>query len=204
MKSNKIALYLFLCLLACSKDTSLMFVQNDYPIEVGNWWVYYKESTITGIDTFKLVVDSKIKTGETTIYYCTVFNIGYNQQTKIDSSYFKVCDTSIEYSSFDSENYSIADFKLKIPFNEYEKWNGIELKDFYTASSLIDSVKGIKRTYKDLFTLNREYDDSNGLMLNNTIYLSKGFGIAIQFVRVMKNGNTARREGVYLIDQHFN
>lgn len=201
MKSNKLLPYLLLCLFACSKDTSHMYLKEDYPIEVGNWWIYYKESMVTGIDTFKLVVNSKTITGKTTIFKCTVFNIGYNQNTLVDSSYFKVSDTLIEYSSYDPENYSIADFKIKIPFNEYEKWYGINTKDSYNASPVIDSIKGYKRTYKEVFSLNREYNDSNGLTLNNTIYLSKGYGMAIHFIRVIKNGNTERREGLYLINQ---
>lgn len=183
-----------------SSDTTVVvnFDQNDFPVKVGNWWLYRViDSNYGTIDTLLVSVDSILDISEGR-FHCTLTEHG----AIVDSSVIVINSDSLVYDGLKSYYSYFGEFKLKFPFQKGDTWRGFFVEDTVRAVSQVDDFTYGGVTYPSIFNLKRSFFIENTYSLTQFIILAPGIGVVNQSIDLFDNGNV-QSQNFSLIDYNL-
>lgn len=189
-------------LFSCSKDKPQKdeFSSDDFPVKVGNWWRYQVYDAFSHVtDTLTLRVVSKTINGNQTKFDCEL----YKNLQLIDTAYYLISDTKIEYNSKNVDYSYFGNFYLSIPFQKGDIWKGVYYnQDSILASDIIPSMKILNHDYKNVYSLNRNFYALGGYRLNQLLFICQKIGVIYQSFDLQDGGNN-QKQTFQLIDYNL-
>jgi hypothetical protein len=187
-------------LLGCKRDKVelIPFDKMSYPLNVDNWWSYKVTNLKTAkIDTLFLKIVSKSVNNNIAIYKC---DLKQNERV-IDSAQIMLSESELSYNGLDPNYSFFGDFKLKLPFNKGNTWNGDSSLDVINVVSISADYIVLNKKY-NIYDIKRSFEGF-GYRINQTIQVSKGIGIVSQYIDLFDGGSVEKKQ-FELIDYKLN
>lgn len=201
-------------LIACNKDDDFIsqpvkpissdtivtpvFDQNDFPMDVGNWWRYrVVDSNFGTIDTLLISVDRVLDINESK-FLCNLTLYG----EIVDSSVVTINADSLVYDGLLSFYSYFGEFKLKFPFQVDDTWRGFFIQDTVRAISHVEDLTYGGVLYPSIFSLKRAFFIDNNYSLVQFMLIAPNIGVVNQSVDLFDNGNV-QSQNFGLIDYHL-
>jgi hypothetical protein len=182
---KKIVLILLLSsiyLIGCHKNNSNHNIERgDYPIAVGNKWVYQVSDDRQGsLDTQTITILDKIQyANDSAVYHTQTVRRG----VVLDSSIIITSDHGVWYQSQQAYNSLFINLRITFPVLANSRWEGQRLADsLYTVSvDQTDLILG--HTYTNVIHIKRQQTTFEDDILGD-IYIAPRIGIIYQYLNV--------------------
>jgi hypothetical protein len=153
------------------------FDQQSYPLNVGNWWRY----NVTDLrkqtsKTLLLRIVSKQTNNDVTTYRCNLEQNG----NIVDSAQMILSPSALLYKGLGADDSFFGDFKLKLPFQKGETWEGMFPQDKIEVVAFKPDYVVLGQKC-DLYDIKRAISGFN-YRFNQNLQLAKGIGIVSQYI----------------------
>lgn len=173
------------------------FQLSDFPVKVGNYWVYKKTDLRRGnIDTIKVEIKRKFTQAGEVRYNC---NLTYGWRELLADSFKLSITDSFQTQFLPRVFYIFGDYKLKKGFNIGDRWPVRASYDMVNVASRSPSFSVGSKFFGTTFMLTRDFREPMVDILTDTLWVTKNVGVVKQ-----KIINYLQNEKYELIDYKMN
>lgn len=186
-----LGLLFLLSVISCHKNTPQVtpFTTSDFPIKVGNKWVYQVNYYLDNyIDTQTVTIINKQPLSNDSVLYTT--QVSFNHISGTWTQYLLTIGDTIVYNPVNEGatpfNYTL----LKCPISPGNKWKDIGPRDTLQGTELLPSYQlSTRESFKNVYYLKKSVRYLAGYSNVETILLSPGIGIVQYNMDIIDSAN---------------